>query len=61
VQVSLGERPTPVTWIVELETPIPDPQLDVVAPAAAELVDGVDQPAGTAIVSPPPATVVVAV
>ena len=38
---------TPVTWIVLPATPTV-PQVDVVAPGAEPVVDGIDQPAGTA-------------
>jgi hypothetical protein len=60
VHVPLEDRFTPVTWMVELETPTV-PHVEVVAPAAEALVEGVDQPVGTAIVSSPFVTVVAAV
>src|SRR3954469_4398374 len=52
----------PVTWIVlPTAVTVPPGQLDVVKPGALPVVDGVDQPAGTASVSSPLVRVVVPV
>src|SRR5579871_5266532 len=52
MQLALADRLTTVTWIVEPAMPTV-PQVEVVAPSAVAVVEGADQPAGTATVSSP--------
>jgi hypothetical protein len=63
-QLALEDRFTPVTWIVELDTPtVPPGHVVVVNPALDPVVDGADHPeaVGTASVTSPAVMVLVAV